>query len=93
MVLKNKINPGKLSAFLDWAEKEDAKRKAANPDYVPPNRYITVYGNATELFIEAEVEEIPPHPNSWSEQDYEGVSDLFDTVVPGETEWTVLKKL
>jgi hypothetical protein len=92
VVLVHEIIPGKLSDFKRWFRDADEKRKARNPNYTPPNRYITVIGTLTRVVLEWEYETVPDHPFVWSEG-IETQGDLKDIVVPGMSEGYVLKEI
>jgi hypothetical protein len=91
-VLTHEVIPGKLSDLKQWFQNADQERKARNPDYTPPKRYITVIGNLTKFYGEVEREALPEHLSGWIEN-IEGQGNLKDLIVPGRTERYVLKEL
>jgi hypothetical protein len=91
-VLVHEIVPGKLSELKRWFQDADRERKAKNPDYTPPKRYITVIGNLTKFYGEFALETVPVHPSVWIES-IEGQGSLKDLIVAGKTELRVLKEL
>ena len=92
MVIVHEIIPGKLSEYKRWYKQVDQERKAKNPDYVPPKRYVTVIGKLTRVIIEWERETMYEHFPVWSEA-VETYGDLKDMVFPGGIEHYVLKEL
>ena len=91
-ILVHEVIPGKLSELKRWFQNADRERKAKNPDYRPPKRYITVIGNLTKFYGEFALETVPGHPSVWIES-IEGEGDLKDLIVAGKTELRVLKEL
>jgi len=91
-VLVHEVIPGKLSELKQWFRDADRERKAKNPDYKPPKRYITVIGDLTRFQGEFEMDKIPEDPSGWIEN-IEGQGNLKDLLVPGGSELYVLKEL
>ena len=91
IVLVLHVIPGRLPELKRWFSDADRKRKAKNPEYVPPKRYVTVFGNVTKIVAEFSVEAVPEHPTVWA-AGTEG-SGVYDFVVPGLTELSVLKEI
>ena len=91
-VLVHEIVPGKFSAFERWFRDVDRARKAKDPAYTPPRRYLTIIGSLTRVCIEYDWETIPDHPIVWSKV-IEQQGDMKDIIVPGKSEAYVLKEL
>jgi hypothetical protein len=92
MVIVHEIIPGKLAEFKRWYKQVDQERKAKNPDYVPPKRYVTVIGKLTRVIIEWEQETMFEHSPVWLET-VETYGNLKAVVFPGGIEHCVLKEL
>ena len=91
-VLVHEVIPGKLSELKRWFQDADRERKAKNPDYRSPKRYITVIGNLTKFYGEFELNVVPDHPSVWIEN-IEGHGNLKDLIVAGKTELYILQEL
>lgn len=91
VILTHHVIPGKLPELNRWFSTADRERKAANPEYVPPKRYITVLGNLTRFVIEFPLETLPDQMTVWADS-AEGTG-VYDMVIPGRSEMVVLKEL
>ena len=49
VLLTHQIVPGKFSELSDWFKEADVKRKADDPDYKPPRRYIYQTGSVFKV--------------------------------------------
>jgi hypothetical protein len=95
-VLTHRVAPGKLAAIKAWFKEADEKRAKADPKYVKPKRYATVFGNESTLVIEFEIADEtalakaldPKRPAGPG-----GTGSFYDLVVPGMSEWTLLKDM
>ena len=58
---------------------------------MPPKRYITVFGNLTQVVAEFPAETVPDYPVVWAEGD--GGAGVYDMVIPGRSEMYVLKEI
>ena len=91
IILTHRVIPGKLPELIRWCSNADKERKVANPEYVPPKRYITVFGDLTRFMAEFPVEVVPEHPPVWGAGD--GTGGVGDMIVPGRSEMYVLKEI
>jgi len=90
-ILTHYVIPGKLPELVRWCSDADKERKAANPAYVAPKRYITVLGDVCKFVAEFPMETVPEHPPVWAGGD--GTGGVGGMIVPGRTELVVLKEL
>ena len=88
-VLTHEVVPGKFAALRKWFSDADAQRKQSNPDYVAPRRYVTVVGNLTRVYVESSWEDGQSIP-TWLER---GEPGLLECIVPGSTEFTLLREI
>ena len=95
VILTHQVAAGKGRALADWCKEADEKRAQANPDYVAPKRYMTVFGNRGKVVIEFVVEDAatlarllePETPAAG------GGSNMQDLIVPGMSEMLLLKEM
>jgi hypothetical protein len=96
-VLTHQIMPGKGQEVLDWFKRADAERKKANPSYVPPKRYATVFGNRGQIVMEWEMEDPRQADGLWEEQfglaSNTRPEQLGSILVPGMSTSVLLKEL
>ena len=92
VVLTHEVIPEKLPEFIEWFKNADKKRREANPEYIPPKRYVTVYGNLRQVTIEMEFEEVPASmtKSAWLEgkSSQEELSSMFT-----RSEFALLKEI
>lgn len=95
LLITHQIKPGRMDDVLQWCKEADAARLKENPDYVPPKRYVTVFGNKAMMYIEADhdAETVSnwfagPPPKTPG-----GKGNMQDMVIPGTTEWHLLHKV
>jgi hypothetical protein len=94
VILTHEVLPGKLPAMKEWFKKQDKARAGREPGYVPPKRYITVFGSVHQFVAEFEMEKLPEELWVYAEFAPEGAQAEFLTmIVPGQTEVRLLKKL
>ena len=90
-VLVHHVIPGKLPELKRWFSNADSERKAEDPEYVPPKRYVTVIGDLTQVVAEFPLQVIPDPLPVWAEG-VEG-GGVYDLVVPGLTQASILKEI
>ena len=88
----HEVIAGKLSELKRWFQNADQERKAQNPGYTPPKRYVTVIGSLTKFFGEFDLKAVPEHPSVWIEN-IERQGKLKNLVVAGKSELYVLREL
>ena len=99
VLLTHQIVPGKFSELSDWFKEADAKRKADDPDYKPPRRYIYQTGSVFKVVIEFEFEKLvvdDSTPVSEGGLICYGISaqpDFFPFIVPGTSTMDILKEI
>ena len=93
MVLRQLIKTGCLKDFKQWLAKADKDRTEKNPDYVPPRRYVTVFGSACEFIAEFDRETASEEPTIYLEFAEENPHGASKYIIPGSETLTLLKKL
>lgn len=94
-VLTHVVAPGKQQAIEAWFREADAKRARADPNYVAPRRYMTVFGTQRKAVMEFELPDLdvlaamlePKKPVGM------GTGSIEDLTVPGMSEMVLLKQL
>ena len=88
-LITHRVKPGHYKEVKKWFSDEDKKRKEKNPQYKPPRRYVTVYGQTSEVVCEFDIDsdsESQLH-GSWLEGSF-GHEHHMDSV-----EVTILKEI
>ena len=55
-IISHRVKPGHYKDVKKWFSDADNKRKKENPDYKRPKRYVTVYGQTSEVVCEFEID-------------------------------------
>ena len=88
-LITHREKPGPNEEFKKWFTDEDKKRKEKNPQYKPTGRYVTVYGQTSEVVDEFDIDsdsEFQLH-GSWLEGSF-GHEHHMDSV-----EVTIVKEI
>jgi len=95
VVLTHIVAPGKQRAMEAWFKEADEKRAKADPRYVVPRRYMTLFGDQNRVVCEFELPDAkvvaeflePKTPPMM------GTGSFQDLVVPGKSEMVMLKQI
>jgi hypothetical protein len=94
VVFKFEVLRGKLAEMKEILKRLDEERTRNDPTYKPIKRYVSVYGNTAQVFVEVEMEELPKEPRIVAEVPEEGaMGESFKLMVPGRDYTYVLKEL
>lgn len=55
-IITQRVKPGHYKEVKKWFSDADKKRKVENPDYKRPKRYVTVFGQTSEVVCEFEID-------------------------------------
>ena len=82
IVFEHTLKADKYQSFVDILKEKDAVRKANDPDYVPPARWIGVWGDGLRFLAEFERETPPQNYIFWPKNATDGSQHLVrDTKV------------
>ena len=99
VLLTHQIVPGKFSELSDWFKEADAKRKAEDPDYKPPKRYIYQTGSVFKIASEFEFEKLvidditPFSQGGYPNYGETSQPDFFPFIVPGTSTMDILREI
>jgi len=94
VVYTYQLLPGKYAAFKAYVEKLDEERRKAVPDFVPPKRWVALYGSTHRVAIEFEVDKLDMQPMPYVEETEEELeSEGISLVVPGSHEMWVWQEV
>ena len=94
-VLTHIVAPGKQRAVEAWFKEADEKRSKADPRYVVPRRYMTVFGSQSKIVCEFEIPDAKTLAESLEPKTppATGTGSFLDLVVPGKSEMVLLKEI
>ena len=93
VILTHQVAAGKGRALAAWCKEADERRAQANPDYVAPKRYMTVFGNRGKVVIEFEVEDTAALARLLEPEKPAPGGSMQDLIVPGMSELILLKEM
>ena len=77
-VFEHTIKADKYQELVDLCREMDLTRKSNNPDYVPPARWIGVWGDGLRFLAEFESDTPPQNFRFWPENNTTGVQHLVN---------------
>ena len=58
LLMTHRVKPGHYEEVKKWFSDADKSRKSNNPSYERPKRYVTVFGETTEVITEVQMNEV-----------------------------------
>ena len=55
-LITHRVKPGHYKEVKKWFADADKNRREKNPEYKRPKRYVTVYGDTSEVVVEFEID-------------------------------------
>ena len=86
LLMTHRVKPGHYEEVKKWFSEADKRRRSDNPAYERPKRYVTVFGETTEVITEVQMNEVKAG-GSWL-QGNAGHMEHMDSV-----KFTVLKEI
>ena len=86
LLITHRVKPGHYDEVKKWFSDADKSRKSNNPSYERPKRYVTVFGETTEVITEGQMDEVKAGV-SWLQGNH-GHMEHMDSV-----KFTVLKEI
>tara|TARA_A100001037_G_scaffold77934_1_gene69820 strand:+ start:484 stop:1173 length:690 start_codon:yes stop_codon:yes gene_type:complete len=80
LVFEHTLKADRYEELVDWCRAVDARRGTDNPNYIPPARWIGVFGDGLKFLAEYERENVPEAYTFWPESMQTGLERLVTTV-------------